>query len=160
MTSGEVDTLPSSSGFYVLKSTVDQPAPPDTLDLPVNLVHLGWVRSRNLLMVVLRCVDHWVHKSHLVCKGTRNCVIVEQETTNSSRLGWRSREQRNFSSESDGLSRFSHLNSWRGFRKQDGIWWSTGKFDSSTRFKFEDVELDLPFFDFLLQVGYFNDRGR
>ena len=43
MTSGEVDTLPSSSGLYALKSTVDQPAPPDALDLPVNLVRLGWV---------------------------------------------------------------------------------------------------------------------
>ena len=26
-------------------------------------------------MVVLRCVDHWVHKSHLVYKHTRNCVL-------------------------------------------------------------------------------------
>ena len=56
-------------------------------------------------MVVLRCVDHWVHKSHLVYKATRNCSIVEQETTNSSRLGRRSREQRNFSSESDRISK-------------------------------------------------------
>ena len=83
-----------------------------------------------------------------------------QETTNSGRLGWRSREQRNFSSESDRISKVLPSQQLERFRKQDGIWWSTGKFDSSTRFKFEDVELDLPFFDFLLQVGYFNDRGR
>ena len=75
MTSGEVDTLPSSTGLYFVKSVVDQPAPPETLDLPVNLVHHGWVRARNLLMVLLRCVDHWIHKSHLVCKSTRNCVL-------------------------------------------------------------------------------------
>ena len=31
ITSGEVDTLPSSSGLYVLKSTVDQLAPPGYL---------------------------------------------------------------------------------------------------------------------------------
>ena len=54
---------------------MDQPAPLDTLVLPVNLVHHGWVRARNLLMVPLRCVDHWVYKSHLVCKNTRNCIL-------------------------------------------------------------------------------------
>ena len=33
------------------------------------------------------------------------------------------------------------------FQNQDGIYWSTGQFDSSARFKCEDVEMDLPFYD-------------
>ena len=33
------------------------------------------------------------------------------------------------------------------FQKQDGIWWSTGRFDSSAKFKCEDVEIDVPFYD-------------
>ena len=33
------------------------------------------------------------------------------------------------------------------FQNQDGILWSTGRFDSSTKFKCEDVEMDLPFYD-------------
>ena len=41
MTSGEVDTLPTSNGLYAVKLAVDQLSPPDTLDLPVNLVHHG-----------------------------------------------------------------------------------------------------------------------
>ena len=29
------------------------------------------------------------------------------------------------------------------FQKADGIWWSTGRFDSYSKFKCEDVEMDL-----------------
>ena len=113
-------------------------------------------------MVVLRCVDHRVHKSHLVSKDTRNCVLcgpgddklkVGLEEKRAERLFFRA--------ESDLISKtLPPQQLERFFCKQDGIWWSTGKFDSSTRFKFEDVELDLPFFDCLLQAEYFNDRAR
>ena len=149
MTSGEVDTLPSSSGAYVLKPTVDQPAPPDALDLPVNLVRLGWVRARGLLVVVLRCVDHWVHKSHLVCKNTRNCVLCGAGDNRLKQVGLEEKraERLLFRAESDVISKSLPPQQLERFCKQDGIWWSTGKFDSSTRLKFEDVELNLPFFD-------------
>ena len=33
------------------------------------------------------------------------------------------------------------------FRYYDGILWSTGRFDSLAKFKCEDVEMDLPFYD-------------
>ena len=33
------------------------------------------------------------------------------------------------------------------FQNQDGIYWSTGRFDSSVRFKCEGVNMDLPFHD-------------
>ena len=33
------------------------------------------------------------------------------------------------------------------FQDQDGIYWNTGRFDSSARFKCEDVEMSLPFYD-------------
>lgn len=33
------------------------------------------------------------------------------------------------------------------FQDQDGILWSTGRFDSSARFKCEDVNMNLPFYD-------------
>ena len=33
------------------------------------------------------------------------------------------------------------------FQNQDRIYWSTGRFDSSARFKCEDVEISLPFYD-------------
>ena len=43
---GDVDTLPSSNGLHAVKSVVEQLGPPETLDLPVNPVHHGWVRTR------------------------------------------------------------------------------------------------------------------
>ena len=50
-TIGKIDPLPGpSNGLYSVKPVVDQPAPLDTLVLPVNLVHHGWVRARNLIM--------------------------------------------------------------------------------------------------------------
>ena len=149
MTSEEVDTLPSSNGLYSVKHVVDQLAPPDTLDLPVNLVHHDWVRARNLIMVVLRCVDHWIHKSHLVCKITRNCVLCAAGDDKLKQVGLAEKraERLMYRKESGILTKALSPQHLERFRKQDGIWWSTGKFDSSTRFKCEDVEIDLPFFD-------------
>ena len=131
MTSGEVDTLPSSSGLFLFKPTVDQPAPPDALDLPVNLVRLGWVRARDLLIVVLRCVDHWVHRSRLVCKSTRNCVLCGPGD-DKLKVGLEEKraERLLFRAESDLISKNLPPRQLERFRKQDGIWWSTGKFDS------------------------------
>ena len=33
------------------------------------------------------------------------------------------------------------------YPEQEGILWSTGRFDSSSKFKSEDVEMTLPFYD-------------
>lgn len=33
------------------------------------------------------------------------------------------------------------------YESVDGIWWSIGRFCRSSRFKFEDIEMNLPFFD-------------
>ena len=52
-----------------------------------------------------------------------------------------------FKKESDIITKVLSPQHLERFQKQDGIWWSTGKFDSSTRFKCEDVEGDLPFYD-------------
>ena len=114
-------------------------------------------------MVVLRCVDQWVHKSRLVCKSTRNCVLCGAGDNKIKQVGFEEQraERLLFRAEmesgccpwsrspwtSDIISKSLPSQQLERFRKQDGIWWSTGKFDSSTRFKCEDVEMDLPFFD-------------
>ena len=149
MTSGEVDTLPSSNGLYSVKPAADQLTPPDSLDLPMNLVHHGWVRARNLLMGLLRCVDRWVHKSHLVCKSTRNCVLCNAGDDKFKEIGMLEKraEYLMYRKESDIITKTLSPQHLKRFQKQDGIWWSAGKFDSSTKFKCEDLEVDVSFYD-------------
>ena len=75
MTTGEIETLPSHTELYTAQPVADQPLAPDGLDLSINLARYGWVKAKNLLMTLLKCVDHWVHRSQLVCKSTRNCIV-------------------------------------------------------------------------------------
>ena len=75
MTTGEVETLPTQHGLFKLQPAPNQPPRPDGLDLPFNLVRHGWSKGVALTMGLLRLVDQWVHKAHLVCRSTRNCTL-------------------------------------------------------------------------------------
>ena len=107
MTSGEVDTLPSSTGLYTVKAVVD----------------LGWVRARNLIMVLLRCVDHWVHKSHQVCKNTRNCILCNAGDSRLKQVGLveQRAERLMFRKESDIITKVLPSQHLERFRRQEGI---------------------------------------
>ena len=58
-----------------LQPAANQQSRPDGLDLPFNLVRLGWSRGISLTMGLLKLVDLWFHKAHLVCASTRNCTL-------------------------------------------------------------------------------------
>ena len=115
----------------------------------MSLVHYGWTKARKLLTVLLKCVDRWVHRSHLECKGTRDCSLCVAGDDQVKMAG--ALEKRLdlliFRKESRVLSSILSNQQMERFQRQNGVWWSTGRFDSSTRFKFEDVEFDLPFYD-------------
>ena len=58
-----------------LQPAANQPSRPDGLDLPFGLVRLGWRRGISLTMSLLRLVDLWFHKAHIVCASTRNYTL-------------------------------------------------------------------------------------
>ena len=75
VTTGEVETLPPQHGVFKLQPIANQPARPDGLDLPLDLVRHGWTKGRALTMGLLRLVGLWFHKAHLKCSSTRNCTL-------------------------------------------------------------------------------------
>ena len=66
---------PLQQGLFKLQPAVNQPSCLDGLDLLFNLVRLGWSRGISLTMGLLRLVDLWFHKAHLVCASTKNCTL-------------------------------------------------------------------------------------
>ena len=146
MTSAEVDD-PSQPGLYGLKPIANQLPPRDGL-LPFNLVRYGWVKGRNMTISLLKIVDHWVHRSRL-CPGTRNCTLC---SAGGGRLKMTSALERRaenlmFRLESAAIQKKLPPAKISNFKYHEGILWSTGRFDSLARFKCEDVELDLPFYN-------------
>ena len=146
MTSTEVDTDPAQPGLYSLKPAANQLLPRDGL-LPFNLVRYGWVKVRNLTMSLLMIGDHWVHKSRL-CQGTRNCSVCSAGDSRLKLISTLERRVENlmFRLESAVIQEFPPAKI-SNFKHHDDIMWSTGRFDSLARFKCEDEEMDLPFYD-------------
>ena len=96
-----------------------------------------------------RLVDLWFHKAHLVCASTRNCTLCSAGAIRfqiCSVLEKRA-ETLIFRKESAKLRNELPPSKLGIFQNQDGIYWSKGRFDSSARFKCEDVDMDLPFYD-------------
>ena len=101
-------------------------------------------------MGLLKLVDLWVHKAHLKCGSTRNCT---QCSAGASRLQINSVLERRaetlmFRAESARIRNKLPPSKLGNFQNQDGIYWSTGRFYSSARFKCEDVDMNLPFYDY------------
>lgn len=148
MMSGEVDTDPSQPGQYKVEIIANQLPGPDGLHLPFNLVRYGWVRGKSLTMSLLKIVDPMVHKSCLCCH-TRNCTMCSagdgklKLTCSLEKMV----EHVMFLLESTMVLQVLSPMKMARYQYHDGILWSTGRFDSSAKFKFEDVEMDLPFYD-------------
>ena len=92
-------------------------------------------------MVLLRCVDHWIHKSHLVCKNTRNCILCTAGDDKLKQVGLAEKRAEHliYRKESGIITKVLSPQHLERFQRQDRIW-----FDSSTRFKCEDVEWICP----------------
>ena len=133
--------------MYSFKPTVNQLLPRDGL-LPFNLVPYGWSRGRNLSMGLLKIVDCWVHKSHL-CQGTRNCYLCSAGDGRLKRIIALEKRAENlvFRLESTAIQKECSPAKISNFKHHNGILCSTGRFDSYSRFKCEDVEIDHPFYD-------------
>ena len=100
-------------------------------------------------MSLLRLVDLLFHKARLVCSNTRNCTLC---CAGASRLQTNSALEKRAETlmlrrESARIRNEFPSLKLENFQDQDWILWSTGRFDSSTRFKCEDAEMDLPFYD-------------
>ena len=147
MTSSEVDTDPSHSGVFSFKPVANLLTPRDGL-LPFNLVRYGWVRGRNLVMSLLKFVDIWFHKSRL-CKGTRNCSLCKAgEGRLNQTIALEKRvENLMFRLESAVIKEECPPTKISNFKYHNNILWSTGRFDSHSKCKCEDLEIELPFFD-------------
>ena len=109
--------------------------------------HLTWFATDGLTMSLLKLVDLWIPKAHLVCESTRNCTLCcagDSRIQASSALERRA-ETLMFRTESVRIRSEFPLSKLGNFQDQDGILWSKGRLDSSAKFKCEDVEMDLPF---------------
>ena len=143
MTAGKVETVQPQLGVFSFKVVANQLPPPDGLDLPFNLVCYEWIKGRFLTMSLLQIVDLWIHKSRLVCGSTRNCTLC---CTGDSRLQITSALKKRaktlmFRMESARIRSELPPMKLDQFQDQSGILWSTGRFDSSTKFKCEDMEM-------------------